>query len=394
MNFLAIISHIQFKDVIDILFLTIVAYHLYLWFQGTKAFKALVGLLALVIIYTAAQSWGLFLTTWMFQILWQVLIILLIILFQSEIRQVLERINPLRAFGWRRLSQQISVIRNFSKTCFLLAERKIGALIILECTDRVDEMITGGYFIEGEPGTELLLSIFHKESPLHDGAVLIRANHVILAGAYLPLSTREGLPQKWGTRHRAALGLTERSDAWVVVISEERAEVSLVHSTNVRQMESPEVMAAIVSEALSPPVVKQNLIVRLRSLITERWRIKLGTLALIAVLWLMFAGQQNFEVTMQVPLKVVNLPAEMEIVQPLNPGIKITIRGLRRDASTVQANEIIAQVNIALAGLGQTVFRISPDQVILPNEQVHVVRIDPSEITFEFRQKPTDSVKD
>ena len=104
MQFIAIVAHIQFQDVIDILFLTVIAYHLYLWFQGTKALKALVGLLALGIIYTVAQLWGLFLTTWMFQILWQVLIILLIILFQSEIRQVLERINPFQTFGWRKLA--------------------------------------------------------------------------------------------------------------------------------------------------------------------------------------------------------------------------------------------------------------------------------------------------
>jgi len=390
MNFLAILSHIRIKDAVDILFLTAVAYHLYLWFQGTKAFRALVGLLALGIIYTAAQLWGLFLTTWMFQILWQVLIILLIILFQSEIRQVLERMNPLQAFGWRRRSQPISAIRSFSETCFLLAKRKIGALIILERTDRIDELITGGFHLEGEPGTELLLSIFQKESPLHDGAVLIREDRVVRAGAYLPLSSSDGLPHTWGTRHRAALGLSERSDAWVVVISEERSEVSLVRAAKVQRVETPEALFAIVSEALRPPVVHQTLLDRLRSLIAERWRVKLGTLAFVSALWLVFAGQQNFEVTLQIPVQVVNLPARMEILQPLNPHIKATIRGLRKDASTIQADEITAGLDLAMAGLGQTRFRITPDQILLPNAQVHVVRVDPSEMTFEFKPKPVD----
>ena len=90
MSILAILQHIRFQDILDILFLSIVTYHLYIWFRDTKAFRVLVGLLGLGLIFTAARAWGLFLTTWMFQILWQVLIILLIILFQPEIRQVLE----------------------------------------------------------------------------------------------------------------------------------------------------------------------------------------------------------------------------------------------------------------------------------------------------------------
>ena len=97
MNFLSIIKDLRIQDVLDILFLTVVAYHLNIWFKGTKALKALVGLFVLGIIFTFARNYGLFLTTWVFQILWQVLIIMLIILFQSEIRQALERVNPLRA---------------------------------------------------------------------------------------------------------------------------------------------------------------------------------------------------------------------------------------------------------------------------------------------------------
>jgi len=91
MNILAIIANFKFQDLLDILFLTVVAYHLFIWFQGTKAFKALIGLLILGAVFTIARAGGLFLTTWVFQFLWQILVILLVVLFQSEIRQVLER---------------------------------------------------------------------------------------------------------------------------------------------------------------------------------------------------------------------------------------------------------------------------------------------------------------
>ena len=101
MHLFSIIANLRVQDILDILFLTVIVYYLYRWFWGTKAFKALVGLLALGIVFTLARFWGLFLTTWVFQILWQVLIVLIIILFQSEIRQVLERVNPLQVIGLR-----------------------------------------------------------------------------------------------------------------------------------------------------------------------------------------------------------------------------------------------------------------------------------------------------
>ena len=388
MEFFAIIAHIRFQDVVDILFLTVIAYHLYLWFRGTKALKALVGLLALGIIYTVAQFWGLFLTTWMFQILWQVLIIMLIILFQSEIRQVLERINPFRAFGWHKLSQPESWIHRFSEACFHLAERKIGALIILERKDNVEEWITGGMPLEGEPGVELLKGIFQKESPLHDGAVVLRQGRIIRVSSYLPLSLKDDLPSSWGTRHRAALGLSERCDAWIVTISEERFEVSLSRGGESATISQPDDLTLQISEALKSPVpTNVTLLDKLRTFFVHHWRLKLGSLGLVSILWLLFAGQQDFEVTFQVSLKADNLPPHMDIVQPQNPRIRITIRGLRKDASTVDPDDVDVRLDLTAAGWGRDTFRIVRDQILLPNEQVDVVKIEPSEITFEFKDK-------
>ncbi len=388
MKLLSIISDIRFKDVLDILFLSIFAYHLYLWFYGTKAFKALVGLLALGAIYTAAQLWHLFLTTWMFQIFWQVLIILLIILFQSEIRQVLERMNPFRAIGWKKLSNSPEWIEKLSRACFLLAKRQCGALIILERMDRVDELITGGTNLEGETSSEVLMSIFQKGSPLHDGAVLIRDGKVIRVAAYLPLSSAEGLPPAWGTRHRAAVGLSERCDAWVVAVSEERSEVSLARSGQVKRLDDENAMTALLAESLHAVAGNhKSLFDRSRSFVINRWPVKLGALALVSILWLAFAGQQDFEVTLQVPVQIKNLPEKIEIIQPRNPRVSITVRGLRKDASTVQPGEVDARLDLALAGYGWKRFRISRDQIILPNQQVDIVRIDPTEFSFEFKQK-------
>jgi diadenylate cyclase len=387
MHIFSIITNLRFQDVLDILFLSVLVYHLYLWFWGTKAFKALVGLLVLGVIFTFARLWGLFLTTWVFQILWQVLVVLIIILFQSEIRQVLERVNPLQMITLRRFSKSADWIPNLVTTVFSLAKLKTGALIIFERADLVEELITGGVPLESEPGPELLMSIFHKESPLHDGALLIRRARIAKAACYLPLSSAEGLPNKWGTRHRAALGLSERCDALVVVISEERGEISvaqggqMIHVTNIEQL------SKLIHETLTStgPTVKSwpEMIL---SLTVHRWPIKIAALGLVCLFWLLLAGQQNFEVTIRVPLEVKNLPEKIEILEPVNPEIAITVQGLRKDASTLSRRNVHAEVDLSMAGFGNRVFRITRDRIILPDDRIKVVSIEPPLMEFRLRE--------
>jgi len=388
MQFLKIFSYIRIQDMVDVFFLTIVTYHLYLWFRGTKALKALIGLMALGVIFTIAQTWGLFLTTWVFQILWQVLIILLIILFQPEIRQVLEKVNPFQGYDWRNGANAANWIEDLTKACFQMGKRGMGALLIIERTDRVDELLTGGIPVEGDPISELLLSIFNKNSPLHDGAVIIRNGKVVSATNYLPLTSADDLPQAWGTRHRAALGLTEQSDAWVLVVSEERGEVSLARDGYIGGIEEPESLKTIIGEAaaLDKPR-KKGLLDHLRLLITQRWPVKLGTFALVSIVWLLFAGQQDFEVTFNVPVEVENLPARLEIIEPQKPVVSITARGLRKDASILSQRNVDIKLNLSYADQNRNIFRVTPYHITLPNDRIDIVKIKPKEITFTFSLK-------
>jgi len=389
MNLLAIIADLRFQDVLDILFLAVVTYHLYLWFRGTKAFKALVGLLVLGVVYTLARSWGLFLTTWVFQVFWQVLVILLIILFQSEIRQVLERVNPLKKIGFHRKRERESWIEALSGAAWALAERGIGALIIVERLDRVDEWITGGLELEGQPTPEFLTSVFHKDSPLHDGAALIRDGHVVRVAGFLPLTSAEGLPKAWGTRHRAALGLSERCDALVIAVSEERGEVSLARGNRMDPVENRENLRGALALAMGPTTPpEESPWETFRSFFTRNWKVKLGTLTLVCLLWILLAGQQDFEVSLGVPLEVRGVPKGMEIVDPLNPEVNIRVRGLRKDASTLDERNILAEVDVSSAAKGRRVFPITREHISLPNDRVYIVKIEPSQITFTFRETP------
>ncbi|MFO7497622.1 MAG: diadenylate cyclase CdaA [Desulfobacterales bacterium] len=395
MSILAILRHIRFQDILDILFLSIVTYHLYIWFRETKAFRVLVGLLGLGVIFTAARAWGLFLTTWMFQILWQVLIILLIILFQPEIRQVLERFNPLKNLGWPKLPPPPEWADRLAEACFAMACLRIGALLIIERSNRVDELITGGIRLEAPPRSELLFSIFQKESPLHDGAVVVRQGQIVEAACFLPLSAAENLPSELGTRHRAALGISERSDAWTVVVSEERGEVALARAGQLFPMSSAGELSKQLSTAFvataAPEVSKFQ---RVRQVVTRRWRVKLGSLALVSALWLLLAGQQDFEVSFRVPLDIYSLPNALEIVEPAKPEIQVTVRGLRKDASTIKPRDIRVRLDLANAAVGTQNYRIFQNLITLPSRQLDVVRIQPAELTLSFEEKGASTAEE
>ncbi|MFQ5486778.1 MAG: diadenylate cyclase, partial [Desulfobacterales bacterium] len=242
--------------------------------------------------------------------------------------------------------------------------------------------------LDGEPGPELLLSIFNKKSPLHDGAVLIRQGRINLVACYLPLSADEGLPKEWGTRHRAALGITQRCDACVVVVSEERGKVSFAREKNVSPVDDIEMLSDRLVETFTPGSPEKNsLLAKVFSVFHHRWPIKIGTLILVSLVWLLLAGQQNFEVTISVPLELKNIPVNIEILGATNPQVQITVRGLRKDASTLNKTEVHAGIDISSAKSGSQSFRITRNQIVLPTDRLHVVEIVPSILKFEFQEK-------
>jgi diadenylate cyclase len=395
MNIIAIIANFGVQDLLDILFLTVVAYHLFIWFQGTKAFKALIGLLVLGAVFTVAKAGGLFLTTWVFQFLWQIVVILLVVLFQSEIRQVLEKVNPLQKLGFHKHKESEEWVAEFAKGVFALAATKTGALMIIERAERVGEYMTEGQKLEAAPTLEVLKSIFQKESPLHDGAILIRHGEITEVACYLPLTPAEGLPKEWGTRHRAAIGLSERCDAWIAVVSEERGEVSIAREGRMVHVENPQLFYQLIQDALSATDQgDKTWKEKIRYLLLNRWRTKLTTLCLVGFLWLILAGQQDFEVKLKIPLRTKGLPSQMEILEPLNANIQVTLRGLRRDASILNKEKVMAELDLSRARPGEMDFDITRNDIRLPDGRVKLVDVEPSKLSFVFKKLEPDQKPD
>jgi DNA integrity scanning protein DisA with diadenylate cyclase activity len=274
-----------------------------------------------------------------------------------------------------------------AKGVFALAREKTGALIIIERAERVQEYMTEGQKLESTPTPEVLKSIFQKESPLHDGAILIRQGEITEVACYLPLTPAEGLPKEWGTRHRAAIGLSERCDAWVVVVSEERGEVSMAREGQIIHVENPQRFYQLIQEALTASGSgDKTWTERIRHILLSRWRTKLVTLCLVSFLWLILAGQQDFEVTLRVPLRIKGLPSNVKILEPLNSNIRVTLRGLRRDASILDKENVVAEVDLSRAQPGKMDFAITRNEIELSDDRVQLVHIDPSRVVFSFKE--------
>lgn len=373
------------SDLIDVLFLTLVIYQLYVWFRETRALRVIIGLVALGGIYSIAKAWNLFLTTWVFQILWQVLIILLLILFQSEIRQVLEKVSPMRYLRSRRRVLQGSFVRELSQVAFDLAVDKTGALIVVTRDDNTPDFVHGGQSIMALPDPALIKSIFNRNAPAHDGAVVISQSRITHMGCILPLSEREDLPEKYGTRHRAALGLSEVSDAVCLVVSEERAEVSTVVDGEILNWQDPETLAAKLNEWISGPKIS---VPPLRQFLREtfilNWKTKLGALILVSIAWLILAIQQEIKIDITASLDYTGIPTELALADVSTSSVGLTLAGRRNSIGEIEDQAVRVQVDLSEFAAGQHQIKITSKNIDLPMG-IKVDRIRPQSVEIHLK---------
>lgn len=218
---------VGWRDIVDVLLVTVLFYRIILMAQGTRAGAALHGLLLVIIFYLATRPLGINTLTWILEGFLSSIVLIVIIIFQRDIRLALTYMGSRRGlFASRRKSNQ-ELQEKIADAALYMAQRKIGALIVIEGSVPLNDIAQGGVILNADISSELLISIFWPGGPLHDGAVVIRGNKIAAAGCILPLTTLISGKQDYGTRHRAALGVTEETDAIAVVVSEERGVASV-----------------------------------------------------------------------------------------------------------------------------------------------------------------------
>lgn len=215
------------RDTVDILLVMAGIYWLLLLIRGTRAIQILVGLIVLLALSLASELFQLVALGLILDKFLGSAVLIIVILFQNDIRRALARVGR-GFFPSFSNEQEQQVVEEIVRTAGALSQRSHGALIVLERESNLGDLIEAGVAVDARISKDLLISIFQPSSPMHDGAVLIQDGRVSSAGCILPLTLRTDLPEGLGTRHRAAVGITEETDALVVVVSEETATISVV----------------------------------------------------------------------------------------------------------------------------------------------------------------------
>ena len=221
-----ILKYFRWQDVLDILLVAVILYRLLLIIKGTKAVQILIGLGVLLVAFLFSGYIGLYTIDWIIQSLWAQIVLALVILFQPEIRRALAQMGEARFFPLFTSAEELKSLEEIVKASVALANRKVGALIVIERETSLRDFIEIGSPLDAKVSRELILSIFHPTSPIHDGAMVIRGNRIVAAGCFLPLSLSAELSKSFGTRHRAGIGLSEETDAVVIIISDETGSIA------------------------------------------------------------------------------------------------------------------------------------------------------------------------
>lgn len=238
------------RDILDIAIVTFAIYWVLLLIRGTRAIQILVGLVVLIMISLAADVFSLLTTQAILGNFLSSAVVIIVVLFQHDIRRALARVG--RGFFPSVSPQQESqIIEEVVRAAQDLAARSVGALIVVERETGLSDQIEAGTTVDANVSKELLVTLFLQQSPLHDGAVMIQNGRVASAGCILPLTLKSDLPEGVGTRHRAAVGITEETDALVVVVSEETSTISLVMSGDILQgLDGPH-LRSVITEIMS-----------------------------------------------------------------------------------------------------------------------------------------------
>lgn len=222
-------------DILDIVIVAFLFYRLFLLVKGTRATQMFIGLFLLIIVSFIARWLNLNALNWIISSLKTVWVIAFVILFQPELRKALTQLGQNRILGFFIKVEESSIVSEIVKACHQLTQKGLGALIVLERDVGLRNYIETGTPLDARVTSELLVTIFTPPSPLHDGAAIVEKNRVIAAGCILPLSQNPRLSKSLGTRHRAGLGLSEETDAIVIIVSEETGTISLAISGKLRR---------------------------------------------------------------------------------------------------------------------------------------------------------------
>ncbi|MEJ2157099.1 MAG: diadenylate cyclase [Desulfobacteraceae bacterium] len=374
---ISFLTTIRWQDIVDVVLNSYILFRLYVLFRGTNVIRVVAGLALLWIFQRLAAGMGLIVTSWAMQGIIAGAALIIIIVFRNEIRNVLQAKN-IRAILWGFPDKSARApIDSIVEGVYDLARKRTGALIVIPGKEDIDEVVQGGVRWQGLVSREMLMSIFWSGNPVHDGAAVMSGDRIARVGTILPLSHRDDLPGKYGTRHRAAVGLTEQSDAMVIVVSEERGEVIVVKNSDIIPIQDN---LALKRQLRTHLGIESEL----DEAHTRRESMELGMAAAVCFLcmagvWFSFARGLETLTSLEVPLEYVNRDSRMQILSASDNTVRLHLSGSGALISSLKPDQVKVKLDLDNAVNGENVFTISHDNIAMP-PGVRLNRIEPSQV--------------
>ena len=371
-------------DAVDIVLVSAFIYAMMIWFQRTTSRGVFIGVGAMTVIYLIARGLDMYLTSLAFHTLFAVLLFGLVVVFQEDLRRFLERLSNLRSIRLHQNQETRFDYDGLVETVFKMAATKTGALIVFKATEPLTRHLHGGIKLDGFLSQSLVASIFDSSTPGHDGAVVIEGAKVSQFASHLPLSVNDEVIAGRGTRHSAALGLAERSDALTVVVSEERGVVSVAESGNLIGMDT----AASLKQRLDEFQTKLHPVSNVplwHRILVHHGRAKVISLLIATLAWFAVAYDPNtLQRTFVFPIEYRNLAKQLELEPRAPTECRVTLSGSDRHFRFLDPANVKVTLDLTDMAAGYHEFAISEKNMRLP-ANLNPYRIEPRTIRLQLR---------
>lgn len=358
---------IGWKAVVDIVLIAAGLFFLYHTLLRLGTWRIVAGIILAVFLFLIANFLDLKGLEWIFGNFSQVAVIALVVIFQPELRKIFERAASVRRSEIRDAGAELShmIVDSLIK----LATLRRGAIVVFPGKEPIQEWLSGGFKLDARPSIPLIMSIFDPNSPGHDGALIIQKGKFTRFGVRLPVSQSAKLPDEFGTRHHAAMGLTEKSDALAIVVSEERGKVSVFDKGKFRQVDDPEKLTGTInshwkhtsSYPFELPEGKKRWLVLSQMLVS---------LCLAVFFWsaLIIAQGEMLEKIVTVPVEYTPSPANLILVGDKQKEVRLHLAGSKSDLDSINPAELNVKIDLSKAVPGKQIFLISGENLRLPKD--------------------------
>ncbi len=378
--------NIRILDILDVALISVVFYLVLNWLIQSISRRTFIGFTILLIIYIFARLTGMYLTELLLQALFIVILIGLVVVFQSDIRRIVDRIGSWRLFDNQKTPSYSNLATDIiTDAASKMAENKTGALIVIRGKEAWERHINGGIELNGKLTIPMLFSIFNPTAPGHDGAVLLEGDQIVRFGAHLPLS-KKLTKNSGGTRHAAALGISEHCDVLVVVVSEERGTISVAQSGQLKQLESSSELKSILDSFWEEHYQIQDTTV-IDWLRKRNLRAAVASVALASILWFTFAYQsETVYRSFSVPIEYLNLQSSNVVLQDSLPlEARVTLLGSEQAFRSFDPSKLVISFNMIEDILSSDELMITQDNINLPSD-LQLFDVTPRSLNIEARE--------